>query len=314
MMALKIVKILWIAFFMLGQGTLFILLCTLLFVRSLRARQNPFLINLLVVTFLSTFPPTLLFITGHSNNNSPKKLCLTQAALMDGLFPMITVAFTMLILKTWADIRTAVSHKRCLTTRFPWLKWVMLLGPYSTLLSWSMASLAAALLEPANMQQIELVYCANNTVTGQRVRDGVGFFVLGVGFIVVFFELWICRLINMHSPGSAQRVSTEMYHANYHLAVRIFVFSVLSVAPILLSLLETLQLVTHNFLPRIKLATQIAKSLVPFATFLVFGTQREVLCAWLFCQGRTKSAQATTLVGTGCGDEPEFDILKSDIH
>lgn len=52
----------WLVFNAIGQGFLAILLITYAAARTLPQRNNACLINLILVTFLGTFPPALLYV------------------------------------------------------------------------------------------------------------------------------------------------------------------------------------------------------------------------------------------------------------
>ena len=54
-----VIKI-WLAFNITGQWCLLALLATFFFVKHLPQRNNPFLINFILTTFLGTIPPALL--------------------------------------------------------------------------------------------------------------------------------------------------------------------------------------------------------------------------------------------------------------
>ncbi|KIJ52248.1 hypothetical protein M422DRAFT_243856 [Sphaerobolus stellatus SS14] len=94
--------ILYFAFIFLGNALLLLLLTTLLLSKKLPQRTNHFLTNVFITNYLATIPPSLLFISGHFNDNvpdPPKTLCIIQSALVDGVVPMQETA-TILILRS----------------------------------------------------------------------------------------------------------------------------------------------------------------------------------------------------------------------
>ena len=98
----------WITLNMTGQWCMLLLLCTYLLVEDLPGRKNAFMLNFLMMTFLVTIPPLLLwvvfqadvfgkssliardnsFYAGQQDKVPSHWLCVTQSVLMDGAAPM----------------------------------------------------------------------------------------------------------------------------------------------------------------------------------------------------------------------------------
>ena len=99
--------IIWNAGALLGACSLLLLLGTFYFVKTLPQRKNPYLVNLILTSFLATIPPLLLSVfyfkhepfvlpcclcerlfTGQLGKIPVKWICTLQAASMDGDTPM----------------------------------------------------------------------------------------------------------------------------------------------------------------------------------------------------------------------------------
>jgi len=280
----------WITFALVGQFSMLLLLGTFLFVKSLPQRKNPFLINFLLTTFLATIPPCLLFYTGHQDGVPPHWLCLVQAVLMDGVAPMFGVALVVLVIHTWGDLRAILWGKKVFTTQSVVVKWLLLSVPYIVLISWCAASLVAALQQSADLQLLAFVYCSNNSHQGSSVRQHVGYIMIMCGIIELSFEVLLGSILltpfkYYRSHPSAK--SSSSYHANVQISIRILIFSALQLTPVILSLLNSKLMGWNSF--GLKQATQIVESMDAFATFLVFGTQKDVLRAWKFWDSTTVS-------------------------
>ena len=95
----------WLALDITGQWTLFVLLLTYALGKHLPQRDNSFLINFILATFLATLPPLLLsapcpsrrahthpaprLYSGNQNApHPPSGLCAAQAMLTQGVAPM----------------------------------------------------------------------------------------------------------------------------------------------------------------------------------------------------------------------------------
>jgi len=281
-----------------GQWCLFLLLGTLGCVRTMPQRNNPFLINVLLTTFLSTFPPCILFITGHQEGPPPHWLCLTQSVLMDGIAPMFGIALVVLNFHTWGDMRVIIWGKTSVTRSSIFAKWILLIAPYVTLVSWCTASLVAAVKPTADVELAQFVFCSNNSHSGDIIRGNVGVFMIMCGILDLFFEFWIAWVIFapfkfLHSQR-ANMSSSALYRDNVQISVRILIFSAIQLTPVLLALLNRVW--TWNSLP-LQRATQILESMDAIATFLVFGTQKNVLQAWNFWKPRGNLGHKEEAIG-----------------
>ncbi|KIJ46476.1 hypothetical protein M422DRAFT_250068 [Sphaerobolus stellatus SS14] len=178
----------------LGNILLSLLILTLLFSKSVPQGKNIYLLNFLITTYLATLPPSLLLITGNIYEPyPPKALCLFQAVLMDGLAPMFEVAFLILAINTWLEVRSSLKGSISPITQYRWLKLLLLFAPYAMLLIWSLSSLALALinhLEPSLNPLGES--CSNRDFHSIKVLHGfLGSFMIIIATMDIVFEAMI---------------------------------------------------------------------------------------------------------------------------
>jgi len=276
----------WLTMDIIGLASLLLLLVTFFCVKTLPQRNNPFLINLILTTFLATIPPCMLLIAGQQYDDPPHVLCLVQSVLMDGVAPMYGTALVMLVFHTWADLQAHLNGVTPITMRYATVKYTLLLLPYIMMISWITASTVAALQPSEDLQLSVFVYCANSSTAGALVRQNIGYFMIACGAVEIVFDVWIARITFPFFMVWRSNISTTPYYkAHIQIYVRILIFSLLQLTPILLALLET----NHKWesVP-FKQATQLLESMDAVAMFLVFGTQKDVLKAWKLCKSRTK--------------------------
>jgi len=287
---LPTITVAWLVMCIIGQWSLFALLVTFAWVKSIPQRNNPFLINLILTTLLATIPPCFLLYTGHQDGVPPHGLCFVQSLLMDGVAPMFGTALLVLVAHTWSELRASLRGKTSVSVTYTAVKFPLLMAPYIVMASWCTASTMAALKPSARFETSQFVYCANNPPGGIPVRRYIGLFMSIVGILELFFIVWIaCMVFAPFKFWRLQRsempISTSpSYHANVKTYIRISIFSALQMTPIILALLNSER---KNSLP-VKQATQVLESMNAIATFLVFGTQKNVLEAWYFWRSSTE--------------------------
>ncbi|KIJ32403.1 hypothetical protein M422DRAFT_265730 [Sphaerobolus stellatus SS14] len=131
-------------------------------IKSIPQRKNLYLVNFLITTYLATFPPSLLLITGNiSELQPPKLLCISQVVLMDGIVPMFQTALLILAINTWLVVRSSLKGSISPLVRHPWLKLLLLFTPYATLLAWSLSALGMTLLNHLDPTLNDLLACSN---------------------------------------------------------------------------------------------------------------------------------------------------------
>ncbi|KAF8575422.1 hypothetical protein K439DRAFT_747156 [Ramaria rubella] len=266
----------WISFTLIGQWSLLFLLGTFYVVKSLPQRSNTFLINFLLTMFLATIPPLLLFLTGQQDLITVPWICFVQSVLMDGVAPMFGTALTILTIQLWLELRAMVKGKPealGIFERHFYLKCLLLLTPYLVCASWCIASLTGSLAPSADVKLLPFVFCTNQSAV-IPVRKQIGYFMIACTIISIVFEIWTVCLVKR----------SVCYRANGHQAVRLLIFSLLQLSPIILTALAKLgpynSFSHRRATTNIENAIQVIEAMDALATFLVFGTQRSVLQAW----------------------------------
>ncbi|KAF8585776.1 hypothetical protein K439DRAFT_1021994 [Ramaria rubella] len=262
----------WLVLDATGQWCLLVLLVTYASGRHLRQRNNAYLVNLILTSFLTTIPAMLY--SGHQfSSYVPKDLCLAQAVLMDGVAPMFSVAQLMLVFDTWC--RASIPHSRHFPRNAIFLK--LLIAPYFAFGFWTFASYAAAWGDPVvnmnNTGPLTFVYCRNSGSQSSLMRELVGIFIVVIAFFEVILELWVAWMIYAY-PSKVQDDPTA-WRTNIQFSLRILLLSFVQFLTIILSFVD---LKTHNGAQ--KLAYELLDSMAALATFCIIGTQTTILLTW----------------------------------
>ncbi|KIJ26113.1 hypothetical protein M422DRAFT_272854 [Sphaerobolus stellatus SS14] len=263
-------------FLILGNIALFALLLTFWRVHSLPQRNNPFLINLLVTTWLSTFPASLLLFIGDfgSDELPPKALCMIQAFLLDGVAPMFGMAMFCLVLHTWLQVRADMKGQLSPFTQFRWFRRLILGLPYFTFICWFGCSTGLGLSNPRTLAN--LIWCAVITVPNDAIRRFVGFFMTVLSLLELLMEASIIYLVISSRKFSLMKNKNSL-SIKTNLILRIAVFTFIQLATLALTtILSALQL---NDLG-IRNVYRIIESLDALTTFLVFGMSNGLLEVW----------------------------------
>jgi len=262
----------WLFFDLAGQISLLALLVTFVVFKHLPQHNNPFLINFILATFLSTIPPALLFYAGQMYNASAK-LCFAQAALVDGIAPMFSVAQLVLVFDTWCELRCLCLRKRHIS-RGPITRYILIFAPYVAMWVWTFGSFIAAMQSKADHSS-GFVYCQMGSIASKALRMYVGAFVGILGIFEILLEVWVGWLIYSY-PARKQEDPTA-WRTGAQFALRVIIFTSLQVFTIFLSLLNN-KLQSHP----VKLAYELLTSMNALAAFVAFGTQKNVLRTWKF--------------------------------
>ncbi|KIJ28316.1 hypothetical protein M422DRAFT_270387 [Sphaerobolus stellatus SS14] len=271
--------ILCYVFLILGNITLFALLLTFWRVHSLSQRNNPFLINLLVTTWLSTFPACLLLFVGNFGTEelAPKVLCIIQAFLLDGVVPMFGMAMFCLVLHTWLQVRADMKGQLSPFTQFRWFRRLILGLPYFTFICWFGFSTGLGLSTPPKIL-VDLIWCAVITVLSNRIRRFVGFFMTVLVLLELLMEASIIYLV-INSKKVSLMKNRNSLSIEPNLLLRIGVFTFIQLATLALTtILSVVRL--GNDAPSITNVYRIVESLDALCTFLVFGMSNGLLEVW----------------------------------
>jgi len=263
-----------------GSIALFALLITLWRVPSLPQRNNPFLVNLLLTTWLSTIPASLLLFSGHAVDLLPAKaLCILQAVLMDGVIPMFGIAGLCLVLSIWLQVRADLAGHFNPLVEKRWLKILVLSIPYITFLCWTSSSIGLGFSTPPRVL-VETIWCAIITPRSNRIRRFIGFFLTGFSLAQLFLEGWIIALILESKKSSIDITkSKNSLTIGKGLILRVVIFTLIQLSIVILAILlagirigDDLQEYTD--------VTRVFDSMNALFTFLVFGTSNSLLEAW----------------------------------
>lgn len=268
----------WLVFDLTGQWCLLGLLFTLAIFRHLPQRENPFLVNFILTTFLGTIPPAFLLYAGQLNSTKSNNLCFAQAALMDGIAPMFGVAQLVLVFDTWCELRH-MCHKKQHISKVPLAKYLLIFAPYVALWIWTFSSFVAATQSKAQRFS-GFVYCIMSSPSSDTLHRYVGVFILIVAVLSIILELWVAWMIYRY-PAKAQDDPTA-WRTSIQFAIRVLIFSSLQIITVLLSLAN----ITLNNQP-IKLAYEMLTSMNALATFIAFATQKSILKSWKFWGKKT---------------------------
>ncbi|KIJ52247.1 hypothetical protein M422DRAFT_776360 [Sphaerobolus stellatus SS14] len=262
-------------FNILGQVCLFILLITYIVGRSLPQRNNPYLVNMVVVSLLAAIPPALLFYSGYQYKPMPPALCLTQGVLVDGLLPMMFVGKLALVLDNWSELRHLALGNRHFT-QIPIIKRLVLPLPYVFLVLINIVSAVAAVHYPGNLhgeKVASFLYCTNLGRFSTTVRAVVTYFLGIISVIHVFFEVWIVWIIYAY-PIKTKTEGT-VWRTTIQFAIRLLFLSGFQVIATLISLADS-----HMNAGPMKLTYELLTSMSALAVFIAFGTQKVILLTW----------------------------------
>ncbi|KIJ52235.1 hypothetical protein M422DRAFT_776352 [Sphaerobolus stellatus SS14] len=262
--------ILFFLFVFLGNAVMFLLLITLWVCKQLPQRNNPFLINVLITTYIATLPPMLLLFSGHFNHAPPMTLCLIQAILLNGLAPMFGTAMLILVINTWFDLRAKLQGDSSALIQIRWLRVLFLVLPYLSFLAWSSGALAIILVSPINLV-VQLAWCVSLTPLSQQFLRYVGFYMPGLTIVELIIEAFIARMVIKYRQNA---VPTGKKLIDCTLFTRLLVFSIIQAFNIGLGVILSIRRVQINdtFI--------VIEAMNALATFLVFGTSKSILEAW----------------------------------
>jgi len=274
-------------------------------------RKNPFLFNLLLATYLSTIPGSLLVYAGNPSGGvkvSWNLLCFVQAALIDGCPPLFGVAQLVLLYDTWSGVRASITGKKQ-TSRRATFMYSLLIAPYFATWIFVFASFIAAAQSMANHSLIA-AYCQNYSGPSNRVRTSVGELILGI----VLIEIGFCIAIGwtMLRNRKLLKMDPVKWRNEKHFVTRLFILNALQLLSLLLSTINIAGV--NNSV--IKAIYQLLTSMNALALFFVIGSQKQIVYTWIAIITRRKipdfvETQATIVPELSYSDEL---VLGNDIE
>jgi len=256
-----------------GQVALPLLVVTLALSRSVIHRTATST-NFLVCVVAYSTSLLLLFYAGETGSPDPHfVLCRLQSALVNASGPLLSMAGVALICQTLTHVSNLENSRVVKTSR---LKTVLLVGVpwliftgffaafFITGLRISSAEQSAAVLQP-------LIYCG---YPPNVLRSVSYVFEMGGLIVILATEVFIVKRLsqykaNLKAKGVVLPVSLV------HLVLRGLLFTVYALITLCaIFLFENGTYMTSAY---------IAISLIPLVTFLIFGTQPDVLRVWFRC-------------------------------
>ncbi|THH10076.1 hypothetical protein EW145_g1576 [Phellinidium pouzarii] len=240
-------------------------------VASRQLSRHPTLLNFCATWFFSSLIYTLLFYAGQQGHEHPSlNLCLAQAAMVNGAFPMTSVAGVALVAHIWHGLgpskpwsqfglATGRSLKAARLT-------TLLLTPYIVFLAFTTAG---AIVGHANTSRVTsteaLFYC---TINSRAFNVFIPTITIVAMALIFLFEVLICFKIyqNTYIRAGINRSGSYLFWLRLA-GFTIYAIIALIVAALLLS-------------DRQSFAPYILQASLPLAVFLFIGTQKEVLAIW----------------------------------
>ncbi|KAI5125063.1 hypothetical protein M0805_007486 [Coniferiporia weirii] len=234
--------------------------------------RHPTLLNFCATWFFSSLIYTLLFYAGKQGDEHPSLgLCLAQASMVNGAFPMTSVSGVALVAhrKIWHGLRPSMPWSQFgLATRSLQKARLtaLLVAPYIVFLAFAVADIQVG---HANTDRIKstdaLFYCTLNSGAFNVFIPIIT--IVAMGFILLF-EALICLKIYNNAY-----IQTGISHSGPWLFwLRLAGFSIYAIIALVVSGL----LLSNNQ----RFTPYILQASLPLVVFMFIGTQKEILMIW----------------------------------
>jgi hypothetical protein len=255
-----------------------IIVLTLLVATFLLAKtvhRHPFLINMCVTIILSGIFSNMLWFTGQHVGPEPSiSLCITQTSFLYGTTPMLSLAVFALV------YYVAVSYHSDHTKRRPGRVKVilMLVAPYIALATFTIATAIVSIKYPQEVnRRRRFFYCSLHF---DKLTTVMSLFTSAVLLVVTVLEIQLAY--NMYRNWRGIRKAGHSGGVQLQLVLRVLVFGFYCFTGMIIS---AVSIVEHKSpVPDLFCAT------TGLSTFLVFGTQPDVLNAWAFWRNRSSKS------------------------
>ncbi|KAL5488033.1 hypothetical protein ACEPAI_6141 [Sanghuangporus weigelae] len=259
-------------FFHIAGGIVGLPIVVLSIIASRQPSRHPTLLNFCATWFFSSLIYTLLVYAGKQRDDHPPfSLCLAQAAMANGAFPMTSVAGVALVAHIWHGLGTmrpwsqfGLASPNLQTARLT----ALLLAPYVVFLALTIAGAVIGHKHPDRIQSTEkLFYCTLNTNAFDIFVPT--FTTVAMAFILLF-EVLICFKIyqNTYIRAGLNRSGFRLF------LLRLAGFTIYAIITLIVSAL----LLANSR----DLAPYILQATLPLAIFFFIGTQKEVLATWRY--------------------------------
>ncbi|KAA1467986.1 hypothetical protein DENSPDRAFT_833164 [Dentipellis sp. KUC8613] len=252
-----------------GQAGLPLLVFTFL---TKRVHRHPTFINFCITMIIYSVIFCLVFYTTEYNDTpTPSRgLCLAQASMIVGAFPMASMAALVLVFEIWATCQGADSAMLNFITKTSTTV-ILILIPYVALAGFTIVSALVAAKIPDSAKFANGFYCSIQLYPIRRLI--VPIVNLVIVTVIVVFEVaivvqWYRRWHRLkESFPLAERRPDAM------LCFRVALFNFYTIITLATAIPFATNSGAHAF-------SYIVDAGLPIATFLVFGTQKDVFIAW----------------------------------
>ncbi|KAH8118481.1 hypothetical protein DFH11DRAFT_675552 [Phellopilus nigrolimitatus] len=265
-----------------------LLIATILLTRNIRRHAT--FINMCITWMIVGFSSTLLLYAGFQTGPEPPRLlCLIQSSLLYGQPGMTSMSAFALVFQVFYVVRAASREKdpEYHQTR---RKWVLLIIPYIAFITFVGLTAYVGATNPGLVsRKRRFFYCS---VHHTLLTNSITIFSFSVLLITIGLELWIAYTIYKH--WRVMRANDLHAGTDLNLIIRTAAFGILVFLGISLSALSFKA--PHSAVPDMALATTGS------AVVLIFGTQRDVLHAWMFWRRNDGDFQKVQRPDVSSGD------------
>jgi len=250
----------FLAFQLIDQIVLPVLVAT--FVLSKSAKRHPTVVNVCVTWIITGIVSSLLMYAGkHVGPEPPKMLCISQAALLDGVPPMTSVAVLALMYQTNLNIRKPKAKPHKMRT------YALLIAPYVTFFCFALSAALLAVQHPRGVTRARrFFYCSFKS----PISDAFAIFVAIMLLATTGYEIAIGVFLSRNWRALRQSGSLDM-----QFLTRVALFGVYVFLTLILSILSIVS-------PRSPVPDLFTASIGPMLA-LFLGTQPDIYRAW-FCR------------------------------
>lgn len=232
---------------------------------SKRVLRQPSWINFSFSWLVSALSYCILLFTGEIGAIVPTRgICLTQAALVTAMPPFAATTTLALVIQAWLNVRGVLAIAP--SAEATW-KALLLAVPYIPFIAMFVTCLALGIKDPSLAQRTGTgMYC--NFVNKEPGRIAA----ISVAMLMIptiFFEVWIIRSLGKNWSFFRNRRSS------LSAIIRIACFTLCGFAAIALALVS---FATDDHAAGLN----IGISIVPGAAVIIFGSQRDMVRAWMF--------------------------------
>ncbi|KIJ50772.1 hypothetical protein M422DRAFT_245439 [Sphaerobolus stellatus SS14] len=289
--------ILWLILTTAGQIGLIALLITLFVVKRLPQSQNAYFVNFVAVSLGTTLPPGIL-LYGGGLGEPRRGLCVWQVALTNGGTTMYLTAFLIFAIHTLLTLRAAMRGEAAVTMKCVKLRVFLLALPYIIFILLSVFSGIIA-SHSTHLRLANPLICLDVSQHGIKLKSYVGYCVFSLGLVTLIVQVYIIVLVwrkrpqTLQAQSSASDIETQsptttssntngvqILRVDVFLVLRLLAFCVFQVLLLLLSALLSIASMDVIKGDRLLIAKTVIFALHGLETFLIFGTQKNVLQVW----------------------------------